>query len=111
MLTPSRAAFFWDEMEAASKASKTAPSPALLAAIDKSFGSLDEMKAKWSAAAAPGAVFGSGWVWLVLTAKDELQIVGTPNQDNVGASGSERQAALFARAQRSDPLAAPARSR
>ncbi|GMI23669.1 hypothetical protein TeGR_g820 [Tetraparma gracilis] len=75
-------AFFWDEMEAASKASKTAPSPALLAAINKSFGSLDEMKAKWSAAAAPGAVFGSGWVWLVLTAKDELQIVGTPNQDN-----------------------------
>lgn len=51
--------------------------------IEKSFGSFDEMKAKFEAQAAPGAVFGSGWVWLAVnTAGDELKIVGTPNQDN-----------------------------
>jgi superoxide dismutase len=99
-------------MEAASKASKTAPSPALLAAIDKSFGSLDEMKAKWSAAAAPGAVFGSGWVWLVLTAKDELQIVGTPNQDNVGAFRKRAAKQLVSRGRKGLTLSPPpARSR
>merc|ERR1711915_1018771 len=44
---------------------------------------MDEMKEKFGAAAAPGAVFGSGWVWLCVNQKgDALQIVGTPNQDN-----------------------------
>lgn len=51
--------------------------------IDKSFGSFDEMKAKFEAQAAPGAVFGSGWVWIAVNkAGDELKILGTPNQDN-----------------------------
>ena len=75
-------AFFWDEMAPADKAKKTKPSAALQALIDKSFGSTEAMKEKWAAAAAPGAVFGSGWVWLVVNGKDELEIVGTPNQDN-----------------------------
>lgn len=76
-------AFFWQEMAPHDKASKTKPSPQLEAMIKKSFGSFDEMKAKFEAQAAPGAVFGSGWVWLAVNMKgDELAIVGTPNQDN-----------------------------
>ena len=34
--------------------------------IDSSFGSMDEMKSKFEAAGAPGAGFGSGWVWVVV---------------------------------------------
>jgi len=76
-------AFFWEEMAPADKAKKTKPSKELEKLIDTSFGSIDEMKSKFEAASAPGAVFGSGWVWVVLNnAGDKLEIVGTPNQDN-----------------------------
>jgi len=76
-------AFFWEEMAPADKAAKTKPSSDLSAMIDKSFGSMDDMKAKFEAQAAPGAVFGSGWVWVCVNAKgDKLSIVGTANQDN-----------------------------
>lgn len=76
-------AFFWEEMAPHSIASKTKPSATLEAMINKSFGSLDKMKEKFAAQAAPGAVFGSGWVWVCLNQKgDGLEIVGTPNQDN-----------------------------
>jgi Fe-Mn family superoxide dismutase len=76
-------AFFWEEMMPADKAKNTKPSDQLTALINKSFGSMDEMKAKFEAQAAPGAVFGSGWVWVAVNlAGDKLEIVGTPNQDN-----------------------------
>lgn len=76
-------AFFWEEMAPADVAKKTKPSAQLAGLIDKSFGSMDEMKAKFEAQAAPGAVFGSGWVWVCVNQKgDKLAIVGTPNQDN-----------------------------
>lgn len=70
-------AFFWEEMAPADKAKKTKPSKELEKLIDTSFGSMDEMKSKFEAASAPGAVFGSGWVWVVLNnAGDKLEIVG-----------------------------------
>ncbi len=75
-------AFFWDEMEAPGKAAKTKPGPALSKAIEEAFGGLDQMKEKFEAAAAPGAVFGSGWVWVAVNGAGKLEIVGTPNQDN-----------------------------
>merc|ERR1711981_825584 len=76
-------AFFWEEMAPHSQASKTKPSPELEAMISKSFGSFDEMKSTFEAKAAPGAVFGSGWVWVIVNQKgDKLDVVGTPNQDN-----------------------------
>jgi len=76
-------AFFWEEMAPPDKAKKTKPSDQLQALIDKSFGSLDDMKAQFNARAAPGALFGSGWVWVCVNKKgDELKLVGTPNQDN-----------------------------
>jgi Fe-Mn family superoxide dismutase len=76
-------AFFWDEMTPADEAKKTKMSDKLEKMITDSFGSVDEMKAKFEAQAAPGAVFGSGWVWVCANkAGDKLEIVGTPNQDN-----------------------------
>mmetsp|Transcript_7948 Transcript_7948/g.18411 ORF Transcript_7948/g.18411 Transcript_7948/m.18411 type:complete len:272 (+) Transcript_7948:78-893(+) len=76
-------AFFWEEMGAPDQVKNTKPSEQLEALINKSFGSMDEMKAQFSARAAPGALFGSGWVWVCVNqAGDELKIVGTPNQDN-----------------------------
>ncbi|CAB9520573.1 Superoxide dismutase [Mn] [Seminavis robusta] len=76
-------AFFWEEMAPPAEAAKTKPSAQLEELINKSFGSMDEMKAKFEAQAAPGAVFGSGWVWVCVNKKgDELKLVGTPNQDN-----------------------------
>jgi superoxide dismutase, Fe-Mn family len=76
-------AFFWTEMAPPDQAKQTKPSDALAKMIDESFGSMDEMKSQFEAAAAPGAVFGSGWVWVVLNnAGTKLEIVGTPNQDN-----------------------------
>jgi Fe-Mn family superoxide dismutase len=76
-------AFFWDEMAPPDQAKNTKPSAELEALINKSFGSFDEMKTAFEARAAPGALFGSGWVWICLNQKgDELKLVGTPNQDN-----------------------------
>ena len=54
------------------------PSADLKAAISASFGSLDEMKAKFNAAAA--ARFGSGWAWLVVQDGGKLAITSTANQ-------------------------------
>lgn len=75
-------AFFWDELTSAENSKKTKVSDKLAAAIDKAFGSMDEMKKQFEARAAPGALFGSGWVWVVSDDNGDLKIVGTPNQDN-----------------------------
>lgn len=55
------------------------PSGALGDAINSTFGSLDDFKAKFAAAA--GGQFGSGWAWLVVN-NGALEVVGTANQDN-----------------------------
>ncbi|MGE0587113.1 MAG: superoxide dismutase [Cyclobacteriaceae bacterium] len=56
------------------------PSGALLDAINAAFGSVDEMKTKFNAAAA--GRFGSGWAWLIKDASGKLAITSTANQDN-----------------------------
>jgi len=66
--------FFWNSLSP----SKTAPSGALAAEIDKAFGSLDGFKDKFKAAGA--AQFGSGWAWLVKSGSG-LEIVTTPNAE------------------------------
>jgi superoxide dismutase, Fe-Mn family len=48
--------------------------------IVKQFGSFTAFKKKFDNVAKDR--FGSGWVWLVLTAKNTLKIMSTPNQDN-----------------------------
>jgi superoxide dismutase, Fe-Mn family len=49
-------------------------------AIDRDFGSFEEFKKQFSAAAATR--FGSGWAWLCTDDNDKLFVTSTPNQDN-----------------------------
>ena len=89
-------AFFWDEMIDAKTAATTKPSAQLEEMIAKSsFGSMDELKAAFEAKAAPGATFGSGWVWLCVTKDNELKIVNTPNQDNPLMKGAVAEGVMF----------------
>lgn len=68
--------FFWDLL---SPKGGGAPQGSLAAALEATFGSLDEFKAKFEAAGL--GRFGSGWAWLVV--KDgKLAITSTQNQDN-----------------------------
>ncbi|MCY4466526.1 MAG: twin-arginine translocation signal domain-containing protein [Chloroflexi bacterium] len=55
------------------------PSGALADAINSAFGSFDEFKSAFSAAAATR--FGSGWAWLCVE-DGGLRITSTPNQDS-----------------------------
>ncbi len=57
-----------------------APSGALADAINKAFGSFDNFKTQFAAAAA--GRFGSGWAWLIATPDGSLSITSTPNQDS-----------------------------
>jgi superoxide dismutase, Fe-Mn family len=70
--------FFWETMAPVTKVG--AVSPALAAAIDAQFGSMDKFKAAFKAAGT--ARFGSGWVWLIVGTDGKLAITSTPNQDN-----------------------------
>ena len=56
------------------------PSPALQKQITNRFGSWAAFRGQFLDAGA--RLFGSGWVWLILTQKGELEITTTPNQDN-----------------------------
>ena len=56
------------------------PKDDLKAAIDAKFGSFDAFKEAFSKAAA--TLFGSGWAWLVVDEKGELEIVQTSNAGN-----------------------------
>nr|WP_276934167.1 superoxide dismutase [Globicatella sulfidifaciens] len=68
---------FWEELVAPSQA-KEIPAD-LEAKLVEAFGSVDEFKEKFAAAAA--SRFGSGWAWLVSN-DGKLEVVSTPNQDN-----------------------------
>ncbi|HEL6706672.1 TPA: superoxide dismutase [Listeria monocytogenes] len=61
-----------------------APTGNLKAAIESEFGTFDEFKEKFNAAAA--ARFGSGWAWLVVN-DGKLEIVSTANQDSPISDG------------------------
>lgn len=55
------------------------PTGELAEAINAAFGSFENFKQEFSAAAATR--FGSGWAWLVKT-ENGLKVTSTPNQDN-----------------------------
>ncbi len=61
-----------------------APGGALGAAIDSTFGSLDELKATVNDAGVKR--FGSGWTWLVVSG-GALEVMSTPNQDTPLSEG------------------------
>ena len=69
-------ALFWNMLSPKSKKLEGE----LLKKITKQFGSFTAFKKQFDTVAKER--FGSGWVWLVLTAKNTLKIMSTPNQDN-----------------------------
>ncbi len=56
------------------------PTPELLSQITKQYASLDSLQ-KMITVSGTG-LFGSGWVWLIVTPNNELKIITTSNQDN-----------------------------
>lgn len=70
-------ALFWEILTPGGRKS---PDGALLADIEKTFGSLDAFMEKFSAAATTR--FGSGWAWLVVDNDKKLQVYSTANQDS-----------------------------
>ena len=66
---------------------QTAPSAELAAAIDAAFGSFDDFKAAFTAAATTR--FGSGWAWLVVNKEGKLEVTSTANQDNPISEGKK----------------------
>ena len=73
--------FFWQSMKGGGGGKPTRP---LLEQIEKSFGSFEEFKNVFAAAAI--AQFGSGWVWLVQD-REKLTVVKTSNADTPVAHG------------------------
>lgn len=69
--------FFWTQLSGKAKA---APSGKLYDAIVAKWGSLDAFKGAFGQAAL--GRFGSGWAWLCVNAKGDLDICSTANQDN-----------------------------
>jgi len=63
-----------------------APTGALAAAIDSTFGSLDGLKEAVNKAGV--GRFGSGWSWLIVDPAGKLAVVSTPNQDSPLMDGS-----------------------
>ncbi|MEL6804290.1 MAG: superoxide dismutase, partial [Bacteroidota bacterium] len=68
---------FWDVMSPNGGGN---PSGAVGDAINEAFGSYDEFKNQFSAAAKTR--FGSGWAWLIVGADGKLAVTSSPNQDN-----------------------------
>ncbi len=60
------------------------PTGELAEEIKSTFGSFDQFKEKFAAAAA--GRFGSGWAWLVVN-NGKLEITSTPNQDSPLSEG------------------------
>ncbi|HEO4215366.1 TPA: superoxide dismutase [Streptococcus agalactiae] len=68
-------ALFWELMSP----EETPISQELSEDIDATFGSFEDFKAAFTAAAT--GRFGSGWAWLVVNAEGKLEVLSTANQD------------------------------
>ncbi|GKU82124.1 superoxide dismutase [Niallia sp. NCCP-28] len=76
---------FWEVI--APGTSEKAPSGKLAEAINEAFGSFDDFKQAFTAAATTR--FGSGWAWLVVDENGKLQVTSTANQDNPIMEGNK----------------------
>jgi superoxide dismutase, Fe-Mn family len=63
------------------------PQGKLAEAINKTFGSFDSFKEKFSKTAS--TIFGSGWAWLVQNKNGELEIISTGNAGNPLTDGKK----------------------
>jgi Fe-Mn family superoxide dismutase len=70
--------FYWFGLTPETKAPESGKP--LLTKIQKKFGGLDGLKAKFTDSAT--SLFGSGWTWLVATPDGDLEILNTQNADN-----------------------------
>lgn len=68
-------ALFWELMSP----EETQISQELSEDIDATFGSFEDFKAAFTAAAT--GRFGSGWAWLVVNAEGKIEVLSTANQD------------------------------
>ncbi len=75
--------FFWSILKVQPEGK---PSGALGNAIQAKFGSYEAFREVFATAAKTR--FGSGWAWLILNAKGELEVLSTANQDSVVALGT-----------------------
>jgi len=84
---------FWAVMAPVGKGGS--PSIDLVAAINRSFGSMEAMQSQFNQAAA--GRFGSGWAWLIRKPDGSLAITSTANQDNplMDLAGIERGTPLL----------------
>ena len=73
---------FWQVLAPNDQGGGGEPDGDLEEAIRWAFDSFDGFKQQFAAAAAPGAVFGSGWCWLIVNPDRSLSIESTPNQDS-----------------------------
>jgi Fe-Mn family superoxide dismutase len=71
--------FFWKMMKPTPSTSNE-PTGRVADALKASFGSIEEMKTKFTDAAK--SRFGSGWAWIIKGQDGKLTITSTPNQDN-----------------------------
>lgn len=79
--------FFWTTMTAPGSGGE--PGGALLAALERDFGSLDAFRTEFQEEGA--GQFGSGWVWLIMEDTGRLRVVTTPQQDNPLMDAAEEQ--------------------
>jgi Fe-Mn family superoxide dismutase len=71
---------FWQIMGPHKGKSVPRPTGALAKHITRSFGSFDKLVEQFSQAGL--TQFGSGWAWLVVNKKGDLEVIKRPNQDS-----------------------------
>ena len=77
--------FFWEILKPANDDTISQPTGKLADEIRETFGSFDEFREKFADAAKTR--FGSGWAWLVVNNRGDLEIVSTANQDSPLSDG------------------------
>ena len=78
--------FFWEIM---GPGNGSGPQGELADAINAKFGSFDALQVQFNTAGL--GRFGSGWVWLIATPGEGVDVVSTPNQDNPLMDIAERK--------------------
>lgn len=73
---------FWQIMAPSDQGGGGRPTGDLAEAVEWGFGSFEKFQEQFAAAAAPGALFGSGWCWLIINPDRSLSIQTTQNQNS-----------------------------